>query len=239
MKKKIQPLLFLFFFFSLFSFSFSIVRAEDVLIFHFYQYGDVLKLDSKIQTPIILDNDPNFSVLEFSKKSISGQYRIEFIDVTESSAVSYEFPGKEGAFSFEFPHFGIVKGYKVYSTKDNTLLLEGSLAEFVKCNANSICEYERGENLNTCLADCISGSFSDETKKLLKQNNDVLTDPKTGEVLLRGIAPVAGTSTGGVGGTGGGADAVVLVVGIVVLLLIIGGVVVVIRLRKRNRQYGL
>lgn len=213
--------------------------AEDVLTFHFEKTGGLISLDSQLTQPIVIENDPNFSIIEFSKFPVTGEYRIELFDISGASAVTYEFSGNDGKFSYTMPYFGIVNGYKIYSTSDNRLLLEGSLAEFVRCNANSICEFEKGENLNTCLADCVSGNFSDETKKLLKQNNDVIKDPKSGEVLLRGIQPIPTTSGGGAAQTGGGPNVIVLVISGVVLFLIGIGVWVLVKLRKRNKQYGL
>jgi LPXTG-motif cell wall-anchored protein len=106
---------------------------------------------------------------------------------------------------------------------------------------NGICEYEKGENLRTCISDCASDrvQFNEETKKLLKQNNDVIKDPKSGEVLLRGIQPVPATSGGGMAQTGGGSNLIVLIISGIILLLVGVGVWIFVKLRKRNKQYGL
>lgn len=213
--------------------------AEDVLVFHFSKENGTLSLDSQLSQAVVLENDPSFSVVAFSRDAVHGEYRIEFSDVTGASGVQYEFSGQEGRFSYTFPHFGIVNGYRVYSVKDNTLLFEGSLSSFVQCNANNVCEFEKGENLNTCLADCTSGNFSNETKKLLKQNNDVIRDPKSGEVLLRGIQAASVVSSGNTTQTNDKANAFLLIVGAVAVLLISAGVFVILRLRARNKQYGL
>ncbi|QQS16213.1 MAG: hypothetical protein IPK84_02590 [Candidatus Moraniibacteriota bacterium] len=217
----------------------SSARAEDVLVFHFESQDGNLRLDSQQSPAIVLESDPNFSVVAFSQEVVRGEYRIEFSDVTGASAVKYEFSGKKGKFSYEFPHFGIVNGYKIYSVGSGALLLEGSLADFVQCNADNICEFEKGETLLTCLSDCISGSFSDETKKLLKQNNDVLRDPKSGEVVLRGMQASAVASTGGTAMANNGAGSILVIVGGIAVVLISVGVVVLIRLRARNKRYGL
>ncbi len=211
--------------------------------FRYDQETKFLTFDESSGVPISVDKDQDVNPLEFASSESAGNYSIAFLFATGEEIIRKNFDPtmKSNTFVLNTPYYSFAKSLAVYRDESNTPILFYDLSQFVMCNENDICEYEKGENMNTCLPDCVGTTvnFSDETKKLLKQNNDVLTDPKTGEVLLRGIAPVAGTSTGGVGGTGGGADAVVLVVGIVVLLLIIGGVVVVIRLRKRNRQYGL
>lgn len=213
-------------------------RAEDILTFYFERSGGVLMLDPQVPKTIVLESDPNFSIIDFSKNLVSGEYRIDLTDVSGAQALSYQFSGQDGSFSYTMPHFGIVNGYRIYSTQNSQLLLKGSLEEFVRCNADTICEFEKGENLNTCLSDCVSGNFSEETKKLLKQNNNVLTDSKTGEILLRGTQPVA--TPGVFGGEASGKGRVVaLIIGGVAMLLIGLGIFALFRLRRRNRQYGL
>lgn len=213
--------------------------AVDTLTFHFQQSMDRLRFDPQFSQPVTAGNDPDFSIVDFSGEKTAGAYRLELIDVTDAVAVKKWFNGQEGAFSYVVPRFGIVKGYKIYLSKDNTLILEGSLEQFARCNANGICEYEKGENLDTCLADCVSGSFSDETKKLLAQNNDILKDPKTGEILLRGPKAIAaGTGSLGVAPSEGGNTAVLVI--LLAFCAVIGTFVIVIfRIRKRNRRYGL
>lgn len=213
--------------------------AEDVVVFHFEKNGEKLSLDSQMPQPITLETDPDFSIVDFSKNQSSGEYRIDLFDVSGAQAVSYEFSGIEGRFSYEMPHFGIVNGYKIYAVKNRELLLQGSLANFVRCNANNICEFEKGENLNTCLADCVSGNFSPETQKLLKQSNNIIKDPKSGEVLLQGIQSVPVTSGNDATKVVGGSNAIVLILSGIILLLVGIGVWVLVKLRKRNKQYGL
>ena len=215
------------------------VHAEDVLIFHFDSQGGSLRLDPQVSPAIVLESDPQFSVVAFSQENVQGEYRIEFSDVTGASAVKYEFSGKAERFSYEFPHFGIVTGYRIYSVGSGKLLLEGSLANFVQCNANNVCEFEKGETLLTCLSDCSSGNFSDETKKLLKQNGDVLRDPKSGEVVLRGIQASAPVSTNGTTAANNGSGSILAIVGGIAVILISIGVAVLLRLRARNKRYGL
>ena len=123
----------------------------------------------------------------------------------------------------------------------NAPILSYDLSKFLTCNKNGICEYEKGENMNTCLPDCVGTTvnFSEETKKLLKQNGDVLRDPKSGEVVLRGIQASAVASSGGVATVNGSTGSILAVVGGIAVILISIGVAVLLRLRARNKRYGL
>lgn len=226
-------------FLSLFLFFPSFAFAESVLIFHLEQINGVLQFDSLASQIISSGEDPTFSVINFAKQKPFGEYRIDLFDVTGALSVQSWFDGVNGKFSYVIPHFGIIKGYKIYSTKSDNLVLEGSLEQFVQCNANGICEFEKKENLNTCLSDCTSGKFSQETDKLLKQNNDVILDQKSGAVLLRGVQSAVVTSPNETNVTTGGANTTVLIISGIILLLVGVGIWVLIRLRKRNKQYGL
>ena len=220
----------------------SYVEASAYRVhFRYDRNVERLAFDESNGSPVQFERNLDVDILEFINSESSGQFVIVFLFGTGEEIARKNFDFTSGdVFTLDVPYFSFAKSIEIYRSDSSLPMLSYDLSQFMTCNKNTICEYEKGENFDTCLPDCIGATvqFSDETKKLLKQNNDVLTDPKTGEVLLRGIAPVATGSIGASGGAGGG-SVVTPIVGGIVLLLIIGGVIVVIRLRKRNKQYGL
>ena len=169
-----------------------------------------------------------------------GKYEVVFINTNGNEIDRKRFDVVSGVFSVDFPYYSIAKTLTVYKVGSPELLLSYELSEFTKCFMNGVCEYEKGENLQTCISDCASDTvqFSEETKKLLKQNNDVLKDPKTGEVLLRGIQPAPSVPIAG-GGSGRSTAWIVLVLSGTAIVLIGSGVWLFFSLKRRNRKYGL
>lgn len=215
-----------------FSVSFRFNEANGGLTFFLDEKRGVVTIDSNNSLPT------RYGEQQYP----DGKYEAVFLNTSGNEIDRKRFDIALGVFSVDFPYYSIAKTLNIYKVGSPDILLSYELSEFTKCFMNGVCEYEKGENLQTCISDCASDAvqFSEETKELLKQNNDVLTDPKTGEVLLRGIQPVAAEPTIGVGEVeSGGADMTVLVVGGIVIVLIVGVGIVVVRLRKRNKQYGL
>ncbi|MEI6650095.1 MAG: transmembrane domain-containing protein [Candidatus Moraniibacteriota bacterium] len=171
---------------------FSKASAEDAWVFHLERNGDKITLDASVSKTIAKIDDPAFSLLGFSKSTHAGPYSLDMFDVSGAKAVSTHFDIPQGKNSFEVPYFSIVNRFQLTLVKTGAVLLEGSLADFVTCNANGICEYEKGENINTCLSDCASGKveFSPETKTLLDKSGGTIKNPNTGETQLRDYTPV-------------------------------------------------
>lgn len=193
--------------------------------------------------PIELDTQENINPLEFSEEGFQGPFYISFLfDTGEEIAHKNFDPSleKSESFTLEVPYFSFSRFVRIYKSDTTDPVLSYDLASFMTCNKNGICEYEKGENLNTCLPDCVGVfvNFSDETRKLLAQNNDVLKDPKTGEILLRG--PEAVTATDSLASTQAEGGNIAVLVVLVAFFVVIGiFVVVILKIRKRNRRYGL
>lgn len=160
--------------------------AADVWVFRFERIGDKIVVDSTATDSVSKNDDPTFSILEFSKSKTTGAYRLDLIDVSGSDVVSVPFNAAAGKFPITVPYFSIVSRFRVVSVATGAVLLEGDLSRFVTCNANGVCEHEKGENADSCISDCASGNvtFSEQTKLELDRNNGVIRDPKTGETLL-------------------------------------------------------
>ncbi|NTW13575.1 MAG: hypothetical protein HGA31_00900 [Candidatus Moranbacteria bacterium] len=175
----------------------SEASAEEVWVFHLERAGDRIMLDTSTTEPVAKTDDPAFSIFDFSRATHAGPYSLDLFDVSGAKAVSTNFNMPQGKFPFKVPYFSIVNRFQVTLVKTGEVLLEGNLAEFVKCNANGICEFEKGENMGTCLTDCASGNvkYSLSTQQLLDQNNGLIRDPQTGAELLREYEPPVGMPT--------------------------------------------
>ncbi|MEI7749571.1 MAG: hypothetical protein WCJ25_01050 [Candidatus Moraniibacteriota bacterium] len=165
----------------------SKASAEDVFVFHFERNGEKIMFDTSVPKSVSKIDDPAFSFSEFSHAIHVGPYSLDMFDVSGAKAVSTHFDIPQGKNSFEVPYFSIVNRFQLTLVRTGEVLLEGSLADFVTCNANGICEYEKGENINTCLSDCASGNvkYSPQTQALLDKNNGIIKDPSGTPILYK------------------------------------------------------
>lgn len=149
------------------------VFCEEVFVFHFEKNTDnALVLKTGNSPSIEKKEDPEFSIVDFIKNPPQqGEYRMELYDVSGSLIDVFLLPNTSSSFSYTIPYFSIANRYKVYDTKTGTLSLDGSIASFVACNDNGICEYEKNENADTCVSDCGSHAvYSEKTQEILQKN---------------------------------------------------------------------
>lgn len=233
-------------FFGVLFFGASVAYHADAFVYQVhFQYDketDHLALDESKGVPVQVDSSRDLNPLEFFDENGLGSFSLRFLfDSGEEIARKDFTPSTNGPFVLDVPYLSFARSIAVYRSGVSMPILSYDLSKFLTCNKNGVCEYEKGENMNTCIPDCVGTTvnFSDETKKLLKQNNDVLRDPNSGEVVLRGIQASAVASTGGTAMANNGAGSILVIVGGIAVVLISVGVVVLIRLRARNKRYGL
>lgn len=236
------------YFFLVFIFSFAIVpffaQASAYRVYFRYDRNTgFLTFDESNGSPVQFERNLDVDTLEFINSESQGPFVIVFLFGTGEEIARKNFDPSlgNGIFVLDAPYFSFAKSIEIYRSGSNTPILLYDLSRFMTCNKNGICEYEKGENFDTCLPDCVGTTvnFSDETKKLLKQNHDMIRDPKTGGVVLHGIqvAPVAASS--GTASTSTATNRILLILGAVAILLISAGVFAILRLRTRNKKYGL
>lgn len=235
----------IFLFVSLF-FVFFPVHGVDASVyqvhFRYDKSADRLVLDESEGVPVRVNPDMTLNPLEFFDEGTGGEFSFRFFFENGEEIAHKNFDvGASGPFLFAVPYVSFARSFAVYKSGVTSPIVSYNLSNFLTCNRNGVCEYEKGENFETCLPDCVGTvvNFSDETKKLLKQNNDVIRDPKSGEVLLRGIRAASVVSSGNATQTNDKANAFLLILGAVAVLLISAGVFVILRLRARNKKYGL
>lgn len=223
-------------------FAHSALTFADVYVVSFYfdKQASKLEFDPSSTQTVSIDTTKQLSTDVRYQMFPNGAYEAVFVSVNGNEIDRKRFDVTSGIFSVDFPYYSIAKTLNIYKVNSSDILLSLDLSKFTTCFMNGICEYEKGENIRTCISDCASDTvqFSDETRKLLAQNNDVLKDPKTGEILLRGPEAVTATDSPASTQAEGGNIAVLVV--LVAFFVVIGiFVVVILKIRKRNRRYGL
>lgn len=234
--------------FFIFTLTFLAFRANFALaaVFELHLFYDPAKndvhLDKNISEPISLNNEKDLAIPDFDNMfSVPGPFEFLFFDSSGDRIEDKQFSPKPGESTLDVPYYSAATHFVLRKTGSQEDIDSLDISQFSKCNRNGICEFEKGETILTCLTDCTSGNFSDETKKLLKQNNDVIRDPKTGEVILRGIqaTPTPVASPGETAQGSGTINKILLIIGAGAVVLISIGVFAIVRLRARNKKYGL
>lgn len=174
-----------------FMFSGKVQASTFVVHLYYDSVQKTLKFDNAYPEKVSVDNQGFVSVFNFSDESNLGEYAAKLYDQNGTILIGGIFDVKTGAFPVEIPYISIASNLKIFNKMSDEELLSANLEQFITCNRNGICEFEKGENVETCMVDCASGNvkFSQPTLQTLKDNNNEIKDPKTGAVLLRG--PVA------------------------------------------------
>lgn len=172
----------------IFLISTSFQAKAEVFSIHLYYNAatNTLSFDKLKSEPVSYDKDTFLSILEFNATQGPGSYVLQLYDIDGNDALLTEFDAKEGAFDINIPYFSIGASLKIFEKSSGKEILSANLSEFITCNGNSICEFEKGETALNCIGDCANSNpeFSPETLNKLEDNNGSIKDVSTGEVLL-------------------------------------------------------
>jgi len=161
----------------------------DVFVLNFnYDFNKNI-LNFSDQEKVVLDKENNIPILEFiTGKRQTGDYVIRVFDIKDYELFDAEFQPKNGLFQLSIPYASTAKYLKIYIKNSNQEILNADLSQFITCNSNGICELEKKENIDTCVADCANSNvkFSQQTKEILDKSGGILKDEKTGAILLKG-----------------------------------------------------
>lgn len=164
--------------------------SADIFELHFYydSQKNILQF-SQDQEPISRNPEKNISAVDFSEGASVGSFEFVFIDAEGFEIVRKHFAPKNGNFIVEVPYFSIATKLLVYKDGLKDPIIDQDMSTLVSCNGNKVCEFERGENIDTCLPDCASGNvtYSPETKAKVDAGNGIVRDPKTGSILLNDL----------------------------------------------------
>jgi hypothetical protein len=154
--------------------------------FYYDPQKDILKFDDRTNNPVVINSNNDISVIEFEDTATSGVFEYSFFEDNGYEMERKQFNPKAGYFTIELPYYSIAKTLKVKKTKEEIYFLSKDISDLMSCNNNKICEVEYKENFSTCIPDCASSNtkFSEKTKQLLMENNWVIRDAKTGDIVL-------------------------------------------------------
>jgi hypothetical protein len=171
-------------------------NAKSYQVSLFYDKAvDEIRLDKFISEPVQLqDTDDTLSIYERADLSVGNNFQVNLEAYQYTFPQTLVYPYKEGAFVINVPYFPHVKAINIKSQNGKTLNIDVSRDS--KCNQNNVCEYEKGEDNNTCISDCLGPDvkFSEETQKMLQKENGVIRD-ESGTVLLSANTPASNTDT--------------------------------------------
>lgn len=142
------------------------------------------------QTPVDLDKNETLSLNAFFGQldtTKDADYLLKIQPSNGDELDVLKFNKQLGQFNLKIPFFVSGAQINIYDFHSGEKIASADISSFQTCDSNGICEYEKGENVDTCINDCATGqnTYSDQTKNLLEKNNGIVTDPKTGDVVLK------------------------------------------------------
>lgn len=226
MKKFIYPILILTIFIP------ALANAKSYQIFLFYDKAkNEIRLDKFVSNPVqLVDTEDSLSFDERANLPVDNNFQVSLEAYQYAFPQTLVYPYREGAFVINVDYFPHVKELKIKNNKSNTLNID--VSGISTCNQNNICEYEKGENTNTCISDCIGDNiqFSVETTKTLQAQNGVIRD-EAGTVLLSTTTTPNPTTPVEAENTSNNSNILLLIGGI--LFLVAGVGVFIWKLRRR------
>lgn len=164
-------------------------EAKSYQISLFYdKNSDEVRLDRFVSEPVkLVDTEDSITFDERADLPVDNNFQVNLEAYQYAFPQALIYPYKEGAFVINVDYFPHVKAINIKSRNGKVLNIDVSGTS--TCNQNRVCEYEKGENIDSCVLDCVgnntgdSVTFSEETIKTLQQQNGVIRD-EAGTVLL-------------------------------------------------------
>lgn len=219
----------------IFSFNITIVKSESSLKLYLYNDNGSIRFDKF--TPDKINMETNRDIYrEYDREANISRNIYEVSLISSNSGVDpiiIPINIKSGAFEVLIPYYEHI--IKINILKNSNIVDSIDVSKYSTCNSNNICEYEKGENLNTCISDCIGDNvkFSEETTKTLQSQNGVIRD-EAGTLLLSNNTQVLDNSNTNPteGKTDSNSSNIILLVG-GILFLVAGVGVFIWKLKKR------
>jgi len=163
-------------------------KADVFVINLKYDFNTKFLDFSDYENKITIDKQKSISFLEMGadEEKTEGNYVLKVFDLNKDELFSAEFQPTGESFQVDIPFMATAQHLTIYTKKDGNKILDADLSQFLSCNNNGICEYEKKENSLNCLGDCANSDplYSEQTKNKLKENNGEIKDPVSGEMLL-------------------------------------------------------
>jgi hypothetical protein len=161
-----------------------IVNADSLKLY-LYNAEDNIRFDKFSSEKVNVDTQLNTNrTFDKEENIVRGTYEIELISSnTNVPPILLTIEPQLGTFNVMVPYYEHI--IKVNILKNGTVVDTADLNKYSTCNSNLVCEYEKGEDNNTCISDCLGSdiTFSEETQKTLQKENGIIRD-EAGVVLL-------------------------------------------------------
>ena len=172
----------------------ALVNAKSYQISLFYdKNSDEIRLDRFVSDPVqLVDTEDIITFDERVDLPVDNNFQVNLEAYQYTFPQTLVYPYIEGAFVINVDYFPHVKAINIKSKNGKVLNIDVSKDSI--CNQNFVCEYENGEDVNTCIHDCVaqdigeSVTFSEETIRILQSQNGVIRD-EAGVVLLSTNTP--------------------------------------------------
>lgn len=173
-----------------------ISNAKSYQISLFYDKAtDEIRLDKFVPEPVqLVESEDSISFDDRVKLPVANNFQVNLEAYQYTFPQTLIYPYKEGTFVINIPYFPHVKAINIKSQNGKVLNID--VTKDSTCNQNNVCEYEKGENNNACIADCLGSdiTLSEETQKTLQKENGIIRD-EAGTVLLSTNTSTPDTNT--------------------------------------------
>jgi len=163
----------------------ALANAKSYQIFLFYDKNvDEIRLDRFVSEPVkLVDTEDIISFDERADLQVANNFQVNLEAYQYTFPQTLVYPYTEGAFVINVDYFPHVKAINIKSKNGKVLNID--VSRISTCNQNFVCEYEKGEDTNTCIHDCLGDNvnFSEETIRTLQAQNGVIRNEE-GVVLL-------------------------------------------------------
>ena len=163
----------------------DLTNAKSYQISLFYDKSkDEIRLDRFVAEPVkLVDTEDSITFDDRTTLPMDNNFQVNLEAYQYTFPQTLVYPYTEGAFVINVDYFPHVKAINIKSKNGKVLNID--VSKDSTCNQNLVCEYEKGENANSCLADCVGDNinFSEDTIKTLQQQNGVIRNEE-GVVLL-------------------------------------------------------
>lgn len=165
----------------------SNARSYQISLFYDKATNEI-RLDRFVTEPVqLVDTEDSILFDERTNLPLNNNFQVNLEAYQYTFPQTLIYPYTEGAFVINVDYFPHVKAINIKSQNGKTLNIDVSGTS--TCNQNFVCEYEKEENTNTCIHDCVpqnvgeSVVFSEQTKQTLQANNGIIRD-EAGTILL-------------------------------------------------------
>lgn len=136
---------------------------------------------------VVVDHSQTLSIMAYSEQPSSGSFQFAYYNAAGDELERKSFQATGPSFSIVTPFYANARTLKIFRMNVPEPILTKDLSSTSLCNNDGICQFDAGENAQTCLADCgKSGqTFDEATEKLLDQNAGVISDAESSEILLQ------------------------------------------------------